>query len=123
MAKLSIENLRRQLLAERRRLLADRERVSAWHQEAIQSEATGELSDYDNHPADVATETFEREKSSVLESNIEDLLNKVETALRKIEEGTYGRCEICGGEIRPERLEALPYAELCLDCQARIETQ
>jgi RNA polymerase-binding protein DksA len=123
MAKTKLERLRRELEAEKNRLSRELVSVGAWRQEAIQSESTSELSDYDNHPADVATETFEREKSFTLEGNIEDLLYKIDSALKRIENNTYGNCLICGGKISPERLDAIPYADLCLDCQARIETQ
>lgn len=120
---ISMDKYRRRLEAERRRLMRDLDRTSAWHQEEIQSESGGELSDYDNHPADAASETFEREKSITLEENLEDLLHRVDSALERIKVGSYGNCLICRGQISPERLDAIPYADLCLDCQARIETQ
>jgi RNA polymerase-binding protein DksA len=86
-----------------------------------QAESTGELSDFDDELADVATETFEREKEFALRGNMRETLEKVEAALRKIERGTYGQCDICGQEISPARLEAAPYATLCVKCQAAVE--
>ena len=65
-----------------------------------------------------ATEAFELEKRLVGEKKIRDLLADIEHALRKFEEGTYGRCDICGNPIDPARLEALPQANLCLNCKA-----
>jgi len=66
-----------------------------------------------------ATESFELEKRLTLEKRILDQLAGAEHALQKFEEGTYGKCDDCGKEIAPERLEALPQASLCLDCKAQ----
>lgn len=78
---------------------------------------TSELSSYDNHPADLGSETFEIEKNRALKANEVTHLKMVQDALNKIENGNYGICEICGREIDEERLEAVPYATLCIDCQ------
>ena len=66
-----------------------------------------------------ATETLELEKRLALEQGIKEQLAKIEHALHKFEEGTYGLCDSCGQAIDPERLEALPYAALCLSCKAK----
>ena len=76
------------------------------------AESVGELSSYDNHSSDLAAETFEREKDLGLRDNAKIMLMKVNRALEKIENGTYGRCEKCGKSIEEERLEAIPYALL-----------
>lgn len=69
-----------------------------------------ELSDYDQHPADTGTETFEREKDlSILES-LEHELSELEAALARIDAGTYGIDEETGEPIPRERLEAIPAA-------------
>ena len=65
-----------------------------------------------------ATESFELEKRVALEKRIKDRLAEVEHALRKFEDGTYGLCDKCGQTIDPNRLEALPEANLCLSCKA-----
>ncbi len=52
---------------------------------------------------------------------MESMLHKVITALEKIDRGTYGTCDACGGNIKKARLKALPFATLCLECQARLE--
>ncbi len=85
------------------------------------SGTTGELSTYDNHPADLGSETFERSKDLGLHDNEQVLLSNVERALEKIHHGTYGRCDHCGAEITPERLEALPWATQCMRCQEDLE--
>jgi len=66
-----------------------------------------------------ATEAFELEKRMALERRLADVLAEVEHALKKYEAGTYGICDLCGRPIEPARLEALPQANLCLECKAR----
>jgi len=66
-----------------------------------------------------ATESFELEKRLVLEKQIIDQLAEVEYALGRFEQGTYGLCDSCGQPIDPARLEALPQANLCLNCKAQ----
>ena len=66
-----------------------------------------------------ATESLEFEKRLALEKQIRDQLAEVEHALHKVEEGTYGLCDICVQPIDPARLEALPQASLCLSCKAK----
>jgi DnaK suppressor protein len=68
-----------------------------------------------------ATETFELEKRLALEKRLGEQLAEVEHALQKFEEGTYGLCDVCGQPIDPARLEALPQANLCLNCKAKQE--
>ena len=65
-----------------------------------------------------ATEAFEWEKRLALERRLTDALAEVEHALKKYEAGTYGICDLCGRPIEPGRLEALPQANLCLECKA-----
>jgi len=78
---------------------------------------TGELvsSSNDNHPADTASETFERELDEGLEEGAARRLREVEDALGRIDEGTYGTCAACGKPIGEERLEAVPWTTLCID--------
>jgi len=66
-----------------------------------------------------ATEAFELEKRMALERRLADVLAEVEHALKKYEAGTYGICDLCGRSVEPARLEALPQANLCLECRAR----
>lgn len=76
-------------------------------------ESMGELSSYDNHPADEGTELFEREKDIALKEHYELELKNIDHALTAMENGTYGVCEICGKEIPLDRLEALPNTTYC----------
>lgn len=76
---------------------------------------TTELSNYDNHPADNATDLFDQERGMALTQFKEEELDDVNAALAAIEEGTYGECTVCGKDIPFERLEALPTALTCID--------
>jgi len=84
-------------------------------------DALGEISFADQHPADVASETFEREKDVSILENVDEQLRDVEGALKRLDEGSYGRCEICGKDIGDERLRARPEARYCVDDQGRVE--
>lgn len=78
-------------------------------------ESSGELSMYDNHPADMGTVLFEREKDLALHEHAESELSKVEDALLAIDKGSYGVCKVCNTVIPFERLEAVPYTALCIE--------
>jgi len=78
-------------------------------------ESVGELSSYDNHPADEGTELYEREKDLALKEHYELQLLNIEDALQAIENGTYGKCRVCGKDIPIERLEVLPTTTYCIE--------
>lgn len=82
----------------------------------------GELSMYDNHPADIASELFERGKNLALRDGQKLRLQAIERAQRAIDDGTYGTCEACGKAIGEERMTANPLATLCIDCKREDET-
>jgi RNA polymerase-binding transcription factor DksA len=86
-----------------------------------QREVTGELSRADQHPADVADVTFQRELQLTTEIILEREAEQAREALKRSQEGTYGICENCGRRIPKERLEARPEATLCVDCQRLFE--
>jgi DnaK suppressor protein len=69
----------------------------------------------------MATATFDRELDYTLEENAEAVLQAINSALTRMEAGTYGRCQNCGQPISPERLEAIPWATRCIDCKRREE--
>jgi RNA polymerase-binding protein DksA len=109
------------LLEERERLVAELHEIEHRTARIDESDRANELSAYEDHPADLASETFEREKDLAIGESVEAMLNKVVTALEKIERGTYGTCDACGRPIKKARLKALPFATLCLSCQDRLE--
>jgi DnaK suppressor protein len=74
----------------------------------------------DQHLGDHASEMHDREIDESLEENAEQLVHEIDLAVRRIDEGTYGTCASCGQPIPEERLEAVPYATLCVSCR-RLE--
>lgn len=70
-----------------------------------------------NHIADDGNETFEQEKLVALRQSTERELDRVNTSLQRLDEGTYGTCANCGKPIGDARLDALPWAIYCIDCQ------
>jgi RNA polymerase-binding transcription factor DksA len=118
------DNPRDRLDQERARLEGVRESFADENLDGeTEQESTSELSGFDQHPADVGTETFEREKDLSVLEQIEAELVDVEYALRRLDEGTYGTCEACGQPIDKDRLEAMPAARLCRDDQEKAERE
>lgn len=83
--------------------------------EQSQKDAVGELSSYDNHPGDMATELYERGKDIALNEHAETELAEINEALHAIDEGTYGICRVCSMDIPLERLKANPTADTCIN--------
>ena len=81
----------------------------------------GEPTGLDNHLGDTATATYDRELDEGLEEGAQQTLRDIDRALQKIDEGTYGTCEVCGKAIAPERLAAIPWARLCIDDQRKAD--
>jgi RNA polymerase-binding transcription factor DksA len=84
-----------------------------------ENDQLSELSDYDQHPADTASETFEREKDVSILEQLEKELEELRAALERIDAGTYGVDEVTGKPIAPERLEAVPTARTNVDTETR----
>ncbi|WAM35046.1 TraR/DksA C4-type zinc finger protein [Caldicellulosiruptor acetigenus] len=84
---------------------------------------SNEVSNYDNHPADIASDLFEAEKNMSLKADMKRKLELIEKALSKIEKGNFGYCISCKKEISIERLLAIPYTEFCIECQKDMERQ
>ena len=75
--------------------------------------------DYDSNFADSSQVTAERGEAEALASKLQETLAEVESALTKLDDGSYGTCESCGNQIAPARLEAKPAARFCIDCAAK----
>ena len=86
-----------------------------------QRESAGELSAVDQHPADSADVTMQREVDYTIKGIVEEEVHHIQQALKRQAEGRYGICDNCGQEIDPERLEVRPQATLCITCQRRVE--
>lgn len=84
-------------------------------------DASGDISGYTYHMADVATDTYDREFSLTIGANERKALYELDDALKRIEEGAFGICEDCQHQITKIRLKAIPNARLCLKCQEKRE--
>lgn len=111
----TLAEMRKRLETERVQLQSDIDALASENQ--TQHDDTG----IGNHLADDASEVFTRERNLAVSTNAEELLVQVDAALARLDEGTYGICANCGREIPSERLEALPYATLCITCQSEVE--
>ena len=82
---------------------------------------SGDLSSYSIHQADMGTDTDEAEKRVYLLNKELEKVKKINLALRRIFEKSYGVCEICGDLIPEKRLKIVPYAKYCISCKSKEE--
>lgn len=106
------------LLTLRRRLIGD---VNMMSQEALGGSDSAADNHAPIHPAEVGTHSFEQEFTLNLLSSDGDRLDRIEAALEKIAEGTYGSCDECGGRIPKARLEVIPDTPFCVKCASQLE--
>lgn len=117
-------NFQRRLLHEREKLGGQVNFLDEQGQSGLgvsMKDSISELSTYDNHPADLGTEVFERSKDFALRENAMLTISAIDKALEKINDGTYGACEVCGRDIDLERLEAVPSTTKCRGCKEAEE--
>jgi RNA polymerase-binding protein DksA len=119
MSALDTDRFRERLQEERRRVQAAIQNLHDENPGSIEDDTDDQPSD--NHLAETATVTYDRELDNTLEENSERVLAEIDAALERIEGGTFGTCEKCGKPIGDERLEALPYATQCIDCKRKEE--
>ena len=119
--KKTTEFYRKLLLAKREELQGDITHISDETLKKSQKDASGDISGYTFHMADVATDNYDREFSLDLASKERGVLVEINYALQKLQEGKFGLCELCKKSISQVRLKAVPYATLCLKCQQNKE--
>ena len=117
MKEKELNDFRRRLKQEKEGLMQQIDRLEETGLSGNLRDSTGELSLYDNHPADSGDELFERSKDIALRDNAHILIERVERALGKVDEGTYGYCDTCHQQIPPARMRAIPWASECIECQ------
>lgn len=120
MRKSDLERCKKLLLQKRRDMLEEMDVLGESHGATIK-EATGDLSHYSYHMADQGTDNMEREMSFAHSSKGRRLVYHIDEALRRLDEGTYGKCHSCGKQIQVPRLKAVPHARLCIDCKTAEE--
>ncbi len=123
MDKRTREKYRKILLEEKEKIVNQINNLSEDTLSSSQRDASGDLSGYSMHMADVGTDNFQRELALGLVSNEQQVLYRINEALNRIEEGTYGKCEICGNTIKESRLKALPFATMCISCKEKEEAR
>jgi len=119
LTKKEIDDLQARLQQERAELATQLSTIEEDAFSSTQSELSGDVGS-DDESADAGSATFEREKDLSIEQNVRDLLDKIDRALKRIDAGTFGICDICGKPIEKVRIKALPYVDLCIkDAQAQ----
>jgi RNA polymerase-binding protein DksA len=119
MSSVDLDVYREKLLEERRRVLAALDFLHLENAGSQEDEVAE--TPLDNHLAENASVTHDRELDYTLEENSTHVLGAIDVALDRIAEGSYGMCVTCGRQIDEERLAALPYASQCIDCRRREE--
>jgi RNA polymerase-binding protein DksA len=109
------DRFRQTLLEERGRVAKAIEYLHEENPGNLEDESGEVVGTLDNHMGDVATITYDREMDYTLEENSEAVLREIDAALQRIDDGSYGVCEVCGKPIGEERLEAMPWTRLCID--------
>ena len=120
MNKKKLVSFKKKLLQEREVLEKQYRDLEEGNLHNSQSEFSGEMP-FEEEYAASGTTTFERERDLSLSENVKDILKRVNEALDRIDNGTFGLCEMCGAPIPEERLKALPYANLCITCKQKEE--
>jgi DnaK suppressor protein len=121
MRKTELERFRKLLLAEKERVSQSLAKHARIIQHAAEESGPDVSKAHSNHMADQGTDEFQYEATIQFATTEGRYLYHIEEALRRIEDGTYGRCTGCGRQIGLERLRVLPYTRLCIDCKAKEE--
>lgn len=119
--KNDLDHFRKLLQVTRKKIVGDLNHLEKDSLNLSQRDASGDLSGYSLHMADMATDNFDREFNLGLASSEQQILNQIDEALRKMDEGKYGVCETCSKPISQKRLLAVPYARFCIKCQSEEE--
>ena len=119
--KSDLKDFKKIVLRKKEEILNDLKHISDDTLRKSQKEASGDISGYTYHMADVATDNYDREFSLGLASGERKSLYDLDDALKRIEEGTFGICDDCKSSITKVRLRAVPSARLCIKCQQKRE--
>ncbi len=120
-SKSDLKGFKKIVLEKKEEILNDLKHISDDTLRKSQKEASGDISGYAYHMADVATDNYDREFSLGLASGERKSLYELDDALKRIEEGTFGICDDCKSFITKIRLRAVPSARLCIKCQQKRE--
>lgn len=123
MAKAELKKYKELLLKEREKIGGGLNHIAQDTLKTSQRDASGDLSGYSFHMADMASDNYEVEFSLGRASDDQDVLYAIDEALKRVEDGTYGNCPQCGKQIPKKRLKAIPHTELCITCQGKNESK
>ena len=123
MPKKALNKYKELLLKEREKIGGGLNHITQDTLKTSQRDASGDLSGYSFHMADMASDNYEVEFSLGRASDDQDLLYAIDEALKRVEDGTYGNCPQCGRQIPKKRLDAIPHTELCIVCQSKNESK
>ena len=123
MKKAEMKVYKERLLALRARLRGDVNAMADAALRKTRSEANGDLSSMPIHMADIGSDNYEQEFTLTLMQSDEVTLESIEMAIEKIEDGVFGTCEECSGQISKTRLNAIPYTPLCIKCAQKLEAR
>jgi RNA polymerase-binding protein DksA len=119
--KKELAEFKKRILKRKEQILEGIRHISEDTLKKSQKEASGDISGYTYHMADVASDAYDREFSLGLASHERKMIYEFDDALKKIDEGAFGICEDCKSLITKVRLKAVPYARLCVKCQEKRE--
>ena len=120
-SKQDLKEFKKIVLKRKEEILDDLKHISDDTLRKSQKEASGDISGYTYHMADVATDNYDREFSLGLATGERKSLYELDDALKRIEDGSFGICDDCKGTITKIRLKAVPSARLCIKCQQKRE--
>lgn len=121
MDKNKLYYFRKRLLEEKKRTLSTLNNMNNMEEYGSMDVYYSELSNYDNHPADIGTELFMMEQDNGFKNKIKDTLYEIDESINDIREGNYGICKECNKKINEERLDLIPYLKNCMDCAGESE--
>lgn len=119
--KKDLKEFKKIVLKKKEEILDELKHISDDTLRKSQKEASGDISGYTYHMADVATDNYDREFSLGLASDERKFIYELDDALKRIEDGSFGICDECKSSITKIRLKAVPSARLCIKCQQKRE--
>lgn len=117
-----LDSFRQTLESLKARLRGDLDQMTDEALKRNSPDSSGNLSNLPLHMADVGTENYDQEFTLGLIENEQETLEQIQSALVRIDAGTFGRCEECKGPIAKPRLQALPYTPYCIECARKLES-
>ena len=119
--KKELANFRGELIKKKAKILEELMLLKGDSLNKSPKDASGDLSGYSFHMADMATDLYDREFSLELAEGERERLYALDEAIKRIDEGTYGQCDACGVKISKQRLKVMPQAQNCIKCQEKEE--